>query len=229
MFLLPQGLGKSLRGIRAAWLNAQVMTWGCGLSWDTRHCPRSSCSLYSGHQTFVVDDSFPFNRPPPSTTSRRCRIAARCLHNQVPISSWLCVFYSLLLYHNYSKPLRLCNAISSPSITLQKFTNQWRAELIRASLTEKGTKKDSPEHPLSKTQAFVPIDYSSWSTRQEPRRHSLLQLWKLPPAQAGTRGFTWQPQQQQPRRLTGSPTGEGLAACCLRSAQQWWGFTTCNF
>lgn len=51
MFLLPQGLGKSRRGIRTAWLaawfNVQVMTWGYGLSWDIRHCPNSSCSLYS--------------------------------------------------------------------------------------------------------------------------------------------------------------------------------------
>ena len=142
------------------------MTWGCGLSWDIRHCPCSSCSLYLGHQTFVVEDTFPFNRPPPSTTSWRCRIAVCCLYSQVHISSWLCVFYPLLLHCNYWKPLWVCNTISSPSTTRQKFTNRWRAELIRASPTENGTKEDSPEHLLSKTQASVPIDYSSWSTRQ---------------------------------------------------------------
>lgn len=160
MVLLPQGLGKSLRDIRAAWLvawfNARVMTWGCGLSWDVRHCPCSSCSLYSGHQTFVVANTFPFNKPPPSTWSWRCRIVACCLYNQVPISSWLCVFYPLLLHCNYCKPLWVCNAISSPSITLQKFTNQWRAEPIRASPAEKGMKKDSPRASAVKDSSLSP-------------------------------------------------------------------------
>lgn len=69
-----------------------MLRWGCGgLSWDVQQSPCSSCSPYSGHHMFMVDDTFPLNRPTFSTTSWRCRTAACYLYNQVPISSWLTV------------------------------------------------------------------------------------------------------------------------------------------
>lgn len=48
------------------------------------HQIRPLFRLYSGHHTLVVDDTFPLNRPPPSSKSQRCRIAVCRLYSQVP-------------------------------------------------------------------------------------------------------------------------------------------------